>query len=442
MSKDYREFLPAVLEIEETPPSPAGRFILWSIIILLTAVVIWAACGKVDIVAVTQGKVVVSELSRPVNAVVTAEVAEVLVREGMHVEPGQALIKLNGRYLEEQAAENRLRQCLNRFHIARLEKLVQHYRGQAVLAELPDSFLSEDKELATQILTKLRAEIENDRRAKEVYATRKTVLQAQLTNYEAQKKLATEQLPLFREQYQALQKLHERQLTSRDSLLEIRKKFLEASHTVETANAGIEEVRGNIANVDAEMRAGDASKISELLQQISERTEENRILASQLRQLASQIKHYTLRAPVAGTVESLLFRDTGGAVEPPQEMLKIVPDNGPLMAEVMVRNQDVGFLQPGQAVTVKISTFDFTRYGWVEGELQHVAADAIEDRDLGLVYRAVIALNKRTLLVEGQEKALEPGMQVTAEIKTGRRTILSYLLSPMLEALDGVGKQR
>ncbi|WP_165926688.1 HlyD family efflux transporter periplasmic adaptor subunit [Raoultella planticola] len=167
-----------------------------------------------------------------------------------------------------------------------------------------------------------------------------------------------------------------------------------------------------------------------------------RVLETQLNQLQSLSAQYLLRAPVSGTVESLVFRDAGGAVEPAQELLKIVPDSGERVAEVMVRNQDVGFLRPGQKAAVKISTFDFTRYGWVTGELRQVSADAVEDRELGLVYRAVISLKQRTLMVEGEEKLLEPGMQVTGEIKTGRRTILSYLLSPVMEALDGVGKQR
>lgn len=442
MSARYREFLPAVLEIQETPPSPAGRFILWSIIVLLTAAAIWAACGKVDIVAVTQGKVVISELSRPVNTVVTAEVTAVLVRDGMQVKQGQTLIKLNGRHLEEQAAENRLRQRLNRFHIARLQRLERYYQGESISTQLPDSFPQEDNALAQQISTRLVAEMDQDRSEKAVYGTQKAVLEAQLAGYDAQKALASGQLPLFQEQYQALQSLHRKQLTSRDSLLEVSKKYLEARHTVEMAEAGIAEIHSSIARVEAQRQAGDAEKVNTLVQEIAERADENRLLGSQLKQLESQIAHYTLRAPVSGTVESLVFRDAGGAVEPPQELLKIVPDEGVLMAEVLVLNQDVGFLHPGQRVTVKVSTFDFTRYGWVEGELKHVSADATEDREMGLVYRAVIALNQRTLKVDGQERPLEPGMQVTAEIKTGRRTVLSYLLSPMMEALDSVGKQR
>lgn len=113
--KRYREFLPAVLEVQDTPPSPAGRGIIWCVMLTMSAALLWAAWGKVDIVAVTQGKIVVSELSRPVNAAVTAEVAAVMVREGMHVAQGQPLIKFNDGHLQAQIKENRLRQRINRF---------------------------------------------------------------------------------------------------------------------------------------------------------------------------------------------------------------------------------------------------------------------------------------------------------------------------------------
>lgn len=166
------------------------------------------------------------------------------------------------------------------------------------------------------------------------------------------------------------------------------------------------------------------------------------MLEKQLKELTGQIAQYTLVAPVEGIVDALVFRDAGGAVDAPQELLKIVPDNEILSAEVMVNNQDVGFLRPEQNVTLKIDTFDFTRYGWVNGTLRKISADATEDKNQGLIYKATIELSQKYLIIDGREMALEPGMQVTAEVKTGRRTILSYLLSPVMEALESVGKQR
>ena len=127
MKHKYRDFLPAALEVQETPPSPIGRFILWSIVILLVIAIAWASLSKVDIVAATRGKLVVNELSRPVNSAVTAEIVEVLVKEGEHVEKGQSLIKLNSASLVAQLEENILQQKINRFHIARLELLYEHY---------------------------------------------------------------------------------------------------------------------------------------------------------------------------------------------------------------------------------------------------------------------------------------------------------------------------
>jgi hemolysin D len=122
--------------------------------------------------------------------------------------------------------------------------------------------------------------------------------------------------------------------------------------------------------------------------------------------------------------------------------LKIVPENEKLIAEVWVSNQDIGFLRKNQSVTVKVDTFDFTRYGWIEGKLLIISSDAIEDKDLGLVYKAVIELSKNHLIIDEQPVNLEPGMSISAEIITGQRTLLSYLLSPMMETLDDVGKQR
>lgn len=164
--KRYREFLPAVLEVQDSPPSPAGRGIIWCVMLTMSAALLWAAWGKVDIVAVTQGKIVVSELSRPVNAAVTAEVAAVMVREGMHVAQGQPLIKFNDGHLQAQIKENRLRQRINRYHIARLTLLNRYYHQGSVTAQLPPAYLQEDVALAEQAALRLTAEIEADRREK------------------------------------------------------------------------------------------------------------------------------------------------------------------------------------------------------------------------------------------------------------------------------------
>ncbi len=444
MNRRYREFLPAVLEIQDTPPSPAGRFILWGVMVLLTLSVCWAAVGQIDIVAVTRGKVVVTLLSRPVSSAVTADIARVYVQDGQYVEKGSLLIQLNDSQLTTRRQENRLRQQINRLNIRRLDLLLRHVRGEALSAEKPantEASAGEDR-LATQIAARQTAEKEALQREMQRYRNNQQTLHAQMEGYLAQQDMAEKQLLIYRKQFAALQSLFQRGSTSEDSLLEIRKRLLEADYSARAAGAKVREIQAGMALSESEEASYRAGRIQEWQQAQTELVTENAVLESQLTQLEAELKLYQLTAPVSGRVDTLVYRDAGAAVEATQELLRIVPEGEALSAEVLVGNQDVGFLHTGQRVTVKVDTFDFTRYGWVNGTLSQLSADAVEDKERGLLYRAVIRLDKTDMVVDGKPRRLEPGMSVSAEIKTGKRTLLSYLLSPVLEAVDGVGKQR
>ncbi|NUU65522.1 HlyD family type I secretion periplasmic adaptor subunit [Enterobacteriaceae bacterium BIT-l23] len=442
MKSEHHDFLPAVLEVQETPPSPLGRLIIWVVIALMTTSVCWAAFNEVDIVAVTRGKLAVTRLSRPVHAAVTADIAAVLVREGERVNKGQALVKLNDASLQAQHQENLLRQRLNRLHIARLDVLIGQYTKDNGEAVLPAELQQDKSPEVLAVQARLAAEIEADRQQKRIDRTTLTTLEAQLDSYQQQHQMAQALLPIHHRQYQAMEQLNKKKMTSDDSLLELRKTWLESRYNVSTMEAKVRESRSGYEQQVAEQAARTAGNVRKAEEERSERLNENALLRMQLKQLDALLAQYTLKAPVGGKVDALAFRDAGGAVEAAQEVLKIVPEGEKIGAEVWVSNQDVGFLRIGQLVTVKLDTFDFTRYGWVKGRLIYLAADATEDRENGLIYRAVIELDSDELTIDGALKKLEPGMSVSAEIKTGKRTLLSYLLSPMLEALDDVGKQR
>ncbi|AGB82459.1 type I secretion membrane fusion protein, HlyD family [Serratia sp. FGI94] len=442
MKINHNDFLPAVLEVQETPPSPLGRLIMWVVMALLLLAVGWAAYSEVDIVAVTRGKLAVTRLSRPVHTAVTANIATVLVQEGERVKKGQVLVELNSAALVAQREENLLRQRINRLHIARLDQLAQQYADLPANGNLPEHLVRQEPAFSLPVQTQLAAEIEADRQEKQVYKSMLVTLNAQLESYQQQHQMAKDLLPIYHKQYKAIESLHSKKMTSHDSLLEIRKTYLEASYNVNALSARVKEAKSNYQQKEAELTANIANKIRDAEKERVNYLNENALLSAQLKQLDATIEQYTLVAPIDGKVDSLSFRDSGAAVEAPQEVLKIVPENERLNAEVWVSNQDIGFLNIGQAVTVKIDAFDFTRYGWVEGTLKHLSADAIEDQNLGLVYKAVIELDQNAIAISKVKKKLEPGMSVSAEIKTGQRTVLSYLLSPMLEALDDVGKQR
>ncbi|NVZ67266.1 HlyD family type I secretion periplasmic adaptor subunit, partial [Pseudomonas gingeri] len=149
-----------------------------------------------------------------------------------------------------------------------------------------------------------------------------------------------------------------------------------------------------------------------------------------------------LTAPVDGTVQQLAVHTVGGVVTPAQQLMVIVPREQPVEVEAMLENKDIGFVHAGQAVTVKVETFTFTKYGTVEGELISVSNDAIEDEKRGLIYSSRIRLKTDHLRVAGQDVMLSPGMSVTAEVKTDQRRVIDYFLSPLQQHRDESLRER
>jgi hemolysin D len=151
---------------------------------------------------------------------------------------------------------------------------------------------------------------------------------------------------------------------------------------------------------------------------------------------------HPLAAPVAGTVQQLAIHTAGGVVTPAQPLLVIVPDDAPVTAEVVLDNKDVGFVHAGQAAEVKLETFTYTRYGTVPATVKSVSADAVVDDRRGAVFAITLALGRDRLDVDGQAIKLAPGMNLTAEIKTGERRVIEYLLSPLQRRVGESLKER
>ena len=193
--------------------------------------------------------------------------------------------------------------------------------------------------------------------------------------------------------------------------------------------------------------------------------EQNRILNTQnlkrdtldaLRQANEQIDQYhgqtdkakqrqqlmTIQSPVNGTVQELSIYTIGGVVQAAQKMMVIAPDDNHMDIEVLVLNKDIGFAEPNQDTVIKIESFPYTRYGYLTGKVKSISHDAVSHEQLGLVYTAVISLDKYTLNVDGKTINLTAGMNVTAEIKTGKRRVLDYLLSPLQTKLDESFRER
>lgn len=430
--KDIYQFMPAAVEIERTPASPAGRAILYAIVLLFLFAVLWAVFGKIDIVAVAEGKVVPSERVKIIQPMETATIAGIHVKEGEEVQAGELLVTLDSEMVESD---------LRRFTEEWLDAKAQRLRLEALvhwfqLDGAPDEFdVAGDSELGNRVDRQnalLREEIAEHRATLNALQRQGERLDAEWQMAEAEIDRSKRILQVLGERVDALDTMQKMKMGSRADYLELRQSQI--------------EIEGQIGLQQAIQRKLEASMAANLAEQQTYRHESYKTALGQLQSVRvnestlreektkAEKRHglYYLRAPMDGKVQQLAVHTVGGVVTPAQELMLIVPDQGELEVEAMILNKDIGFVQEGQPAEVKVNTFNFTKYGSIAAELVGLSKDAIETERQGLVYKSLFRLREGGLIVNGNYVALSPGMSVTAEIKTGQRRIIEFFLSPLL----------
>ncbi|WP_149196646.1 HlyD family type I secretion periplasmic adaptor subunit, partial [Luteimonas suaedae] len=180
----------------------------------------------------------------------------------------------------------------------------------------------------------------------------------------------------------------------------------------------------------------------EALDALTEAEAARALRAEELKKAREKAGRTVLSAPVAGVVQQLQVHTVGGVVKPADPLMVVVPDDGELIVDAMVPNKDAGFVHAGQPVEVKLEAYPFTRYGVVDGVVEHVGRDAVQTEKDGLLYPARIRLTQDWIEIGGRRTPLAPGLSATAEIKTGDRRIIEYLLSPLSRRLQEAGRER
>jgi hemolysin D len=441
-------FLPAALEIVETPPSPTGRAIAATIILLFCAALAWSWWGTIDIVASATGRIVPSGRTKVIQPFETGVVRSIRVQDGQAVKAGDVLIELDPTV--NAADRDRLRSDLlaERLNIARLRAALAGGDDPAFTppADADPTLIATQRQLLLDQLTEHRAKLaaldrQQAQKEAEQATTAATISKLETLipviqpRVDIRKTLMDKDLGSKLVYFETLQLLVEQQKE-----LGVQKSHLRAA---EAAVAAIRETRGQ---AEAEYRRALSDELAKAEQKALGLTQEL-IKAEQKTRLQQ------LRAPVDGMVQQLAIHTIGGVVTPAQALLVVVPSDSRLEIEAMVSNRDIGFVHPGQVAEIKIDTFSFTRYGLLHGEVLSISQDAIirdrkqdrsDDRGLGtqndtsepkgqeLNYGARISLDRAHMQIEDRRVNLSPGMAVTVEIRTGSRTILSYLLSPLL----------
>lgn len=364
------EFLPAVLEIQESPPSPAGRAVALSIAALFGIAILWSILGSIDIIAVAQGKVVPGDRSKVIQPLESGVIKAIHVKDGSRVKAGDPLIEIDTTANPDQ----------ERFSNEHLAVLTEIARVRALLADR-DSF-DPPRDANPAMVTAERSRLRD-----------------QLTEYRA-----------LKNQAQAYKELLDKQYVSRLQYLEVEQK-----------------------------RAAKANEFTAALSAAETRAKS---LTQELAKAGTRVDQQHLTAPIDGVVQQLAVHTVGGVVTPAQQLMVIAPEEGSLEVEAILENKDIGFVNESQEAEIKVDAFPFTRYGTLEGKVTSISRDAVQIDKVGLVYTARVNLNRSTIRIENKEIRLSPGMTVAVEIKTGKRRVMEYFLSPLIQATQSSIRER
>jgi len=441
------DFHPGLLAIERQPPHPAARLILSLILGLFSCLFLWAALGKLDIVAVAEGKLVPNSYLKIVQPSEAGIVKEILVQEGQRVAANEVLVRM-----DEVATEADREQVLVDYQAKdlALRRIDAQLTGAAFGKATDDP-----PELYAQALAHYQANRHAHERAMAEARDTLDKTRHELAAAEQIKAKLEEMLPHYREQEAAYSTLGKEGYATKLQVSEKVRDRIEKENDRETQSAVIRAAKATLAEAEQNLNRHEA----EYRQQLQAERTETLTLLDKLKQELEKQEHrhelLELKAPQVGIIKDLATHTPGTVVQPGTVLMTVIPDQETLKAEVWVSNQDIGFVHANQLAQVKLAAYPFQKYGMLQGRVSQVSADAQENTSSpmagqtgrendpqNLRYRTLIALDQQFLQGTDQTYKLTPGMQVATEIHLGKRTVLEYLLSPVRQAFHEAGRER
>lgn len=435
MKQDEFEFANDVrTALEERSPRTAWIMIL-AILVILACGLAWAKWAVIEEVTTGQGRVIPSSQLQVMQTLEGGIVREILLREGDLVEQGQVLMRIDDTGFASRLGEIKQRQWSLRAEIARRTAEANAHPDMAVdpllIAESPESFQSE------RAMFKARRGKMNDDL---------TILQEQLSQKRheldelraRQNKLSESLKPLKRE-LELTQELRKKGVVPEVELLRLQRQYAELYGDLEIVKASIPRAISVIAEAEARVSNAVATFQSEARERLVSAKSELAVIEETIKAAQDRVVRAALKAPVRGVVNKLNVTTIGAVVKPGQNLIEIVPLDDTLLIEAQIRPQDVAFIRPNQDASVKLTAYDYSIYGALDGKVERISADTITDERGESFYRVIVRTDRNQLTVNGNSLPIIPGMVATVDVLTGEKTVLDYLMTPVtrvrLEAL-------
>lgn len=436
-------FLPAALEIQETPPSPTARWLAGLIAMLASLALLWSWLGQVEIHAVAEGKVIPTGQVKHLQPLEAGIVSAIHVTEGATVRAGDVLIELDRvqaeadlTTLEGEATQLALGAARDQMLLAALQadaadqplrNLIEHLQRAVPNADPVDLALHE-----RQAQSQYRGIVAGMNELRAQRASR----EHEMASLDAEVTKLTAVLPLIEQRAKALKALSAKGMAPELDYLDTERTRIETQQNLLASRARHDQLGSEVEELEQRLAVFRAEREADIAQRLDEQRQERRRIEQELNKATDRSTKMVLRAPVDGTVQELAVHTVGGVVTPAERLMSIVPTDGTILVEAWLENKDIGFVHEGQPVTLKIHAFPFIRYGTLSGHVQTVSRNAVSDEERGLLYRLAVALPEDAMSSIGNRLALQTGMGVVAEVKTGQRRVLEFLLDPIAKTMD------
>ncbi len=404
-----------------------ARMLLRTIGIVFALFIMWAAVAQLDEVTRGEGKVIPSKQVQVLQSIDGGLVSDILVQEGDVVQPNQLLIKIDETRFASSVKENRAQYLGLQARVARLRATSD---GKAFVP--PPEVQKEAPEVVEQELQLFEAKRAEMNAALAIARQQLTQRQQELNEAQAKRAQAAQGYELTSKELAVTKPLINSGAVSEVELLRLERDVARYRGERDMASAQITRVQAAIAEAQRKIEEVELNFRNDAGKELSEATAKLNSLAEGSVALSDRVKQSSIRSPVKGTVKRLLVNTVGGVVQPGKDMIEIVPLEDTLLLEARIFPRDIAFLRPGQPAIVKFTAYDFAVYGALDGTLEHIGADTVTDDKGNAFYTVRVRTDKPGF--GDANLPIIPGMVAEVDILTGKKSVLAYLLKPVLRA--------
>ncbi len=439
-SRAEQEDILFMSDVEAAIRKSGQRFAyLLSVMTALTVLIfiIWAKFAILDEVTRGDGQVIPSSRVQVIQNLEGGIVSELMVNEGEIVEKDQVLLRIDNSTAESTFEESQARYYHLLGMIARLEAQIE---GKAL--NFPDVLKEKAPDIVTNQTEQFGINKQQQQAQVQVLQSQANQRSQEVKEMRSRLQQLENNLSILREEYNMTAPLVSSGAMSKVDLLRIQGQVTDLEGEISTIKLSIPRAQSAAGEAQQKINELKATMNADASEQLSSAKAEAESLSKMLTAGQDKVSRTQVRSPVRGTVKELMVNTVGGVIQPGEDIMEIVPLDDTLLVEARVKPTDIAFIRPDQKAVVKITAYDFSIYGGLEGKVEQISADTIQDDEGNSFYRVQVRTNETSLAHKGDVLPIIPGMTATVEILTGQKSVLDYLLKPILKAQQNALRER